>query len=584
MRSRSCGLAMSVILLAWLAHSPKRAAFAQLVEFSPATPFSQGQRALGIQGEQYGVLLATHALAQRVEQIFTKLLRVSGKRRGASFEVYVLDTPKILVQALPGGAVVISRGAVDLAGRDDDALAFLLAHEIAHVIRDHHGLLSSYQQISVTGTSTPPAPGKDEEVKALQAMELEADRLGLLYTSLGGFRGRAAVPILQRIIAATGSSPFHPNPHQREGTLRATMGQITAHIELFSLGLVYLATGRYEEAARIYETFASLYPSREVYNNLGVAYHKWALLYRRDDGWFRSIMVDAETRARATLKDIVKSPEKQLTEEVHPLFRKYVDRALAAYRLAAESDPDYAIGHNNLALAYLEAGEYDFAVGEFKRALRLDAKLAAAWNNRGVAYMKTGDVKQAEADFLRAVALDPTYPEPHGNLARLHERLGKTRLAASARGRFDQLKRGPSPQRALAQGEVIAGVQVGMDAPKVLNNDASEWLAFHVPLGLREEDVLRVLVNNRDGVLIATRQGKADVVGAIEGYHGRTALGVTLGASSRQVRSTYGPPPKREESHTWQLWVYPGRGVVFVLVGDRVASWWLPAASVVRAP
>lgn len=235
------------LLVGWNgAFAGNEASGPEVREISEA-PFSQGQRALGGQGEQYDVLPATHPLAHRVEGIFARLLRVSGKPPGASFEVYVLDTPKILVQALPGGAVMISRGAVDLAGRDDDALAFLLAHEIAHVIRDHHGLLSSYQQISVTGTSTPPAP----EVKALQAMELEADRLGLLYTSLAGFRGRAAVPILKQVIAATGSSPFHPNPHQREGTLRATMGQITAHIELSSLGLVYLAGSGARSRSRV---------------------------------------------------------------------------------------------------------------------------------------------------------------------------------------------------------------------------------------------------------------------------------------------------------------------------------------------
>jgi hypothetical protein len=62
-------------------------------------PFSQGQRAVDVQGEQYGLFAATHPLAQRIEGIFVKLLRVSGKRLGAIFEVYVLDTPKILVQA-----------------------------------------------------------------------------------------------------------------------------------------------------------------------------------------------------------------------------------------------------------------------------------------------------------------------------------------------------------------------------------------------------------------------------------------------------------------------------------------------------
>lgn len=546
-------------------------------------PFAQGQRALSIQGEQYGVLPVTHPLAHRVDRIFTKLLRVSGKRPGVVFEVYVLDTPKILVQAMPGGAVAISRGAVDETRGDDNALAFLLAHEIAHVIRDHHGLLSSYQQISVTGPSHSVASRKEEEARTLQAMELEADRLGLLYASLAGYRGRSAIPILQRVVALTGSSPFHPDPSQRAEAIQASMRQITAHLELFSLGLIYMATGQYEEASKIFETFASLYPSREVYNNLGVTYHKWALLYKGDDGWFRSAMVDSQTRARATLRDIAKVPPPTQPQDVHPLFGKYMDRALSAYRLAVESDPDYAIGHNNLGLVYLEAGEYDFAIGEFKRALRVDPKLPAAWNNRGIAYLKNGDAEQAKADFLQATALDPTYPAPHGNLARLYGQTGKADLAASARREFDRLKIVRSPRRSPTPGESISGVRVGMEVPKTFN-EVSGTLFFSIPLGLRDEDSLRILVREQIGVVIATRQGKTEVIGATEGYRGRSALGITIGASAKQLRNVYRPPAWREEGQAGQLWVYPDHGVIFVLIGDRVASWWLSTRTDARTP
>jgi tetratricopeptide (TPR) repeat protein len=461
-------------------------------------------------------------------------------------------------------------------------LAFLLAHEVAHVIRDHHGLLSSYQHISVTAPLPPATPRKDEEARALQAMELEADRLGLLYTSLVGYQARAAIPILQKVIALTGSSPLHPDPRQRAETLRATTRQITAHLELFSLGLVFLATGRYEEAARVYETFANLYPGREVYNNLGVAYHKWALLYGHEDGWFRSVMVDPQTRARVTLKDITSSlvPDK----EMHPLFRKYMDRALAAYRLAVESDPEYAVGHNNLGLAYLEAGEYDFAIGEFKRALRLDPKLPTAWNNRGIAYVKNGDPERARADFLQAIAVDPTYPDPHGNLARLYDQLGKPDLAASARREFDRLRAGRSPKPAARHREMIAGVEVGAAARNFADGEASGTVSLSVSLGLRDEDSLRVLVSDRSGVLVATRRGSVEVVGAIQGYGGRTTMGIAIGASSRQIKGAYGPPPRRQESQSGHLWIYPDHGLVFVLVADRLASWWLSAPSRPTAP
>jgi hypothetical protein len=242
------------------------------------------------------------------------------------------------------------------------------------------------------------------------------------------------------------------------------------------------------------------------------------------------------------------------------------------------------VGHNNLGLAYLEAGEYDFAIGEFKRALRLDPKLPTAWNNRGIAYVKNGDPERARADFLQAIAVDPTYPDPHGNLARLYDQLGKPDLAASARREFDRLRAGRSPKPAARHREMIAGVEVGAAARNFADGEASGTVSLSVSLGLRDEDSLRVLVSDRSGVLVATRRGSVEVVGAIQGYGGRTTMGIAIGASSRQIKSAYGPPPRRQESQSGHLWIYPDHGLVFVLVADRLASWWLSAPSRPTAP
>lgn len=50
---------------------------------------------------------------------------------------HLIDMPEPNAFALPGGQLFITRGMLDM-GLDDDMLAALLGHEIAHVVQDHH--------------------------------------------------------------------------------------------------------------------------------------------------------------------------------------------------------------------------------------------------------------------------------------------------------------------------------------------------------------------------------------------------------------------------------------------------------------
>jgi tetratricopeptide (TPR) repeat protein len=497
-----------------------------------------------------------------VDTVFRRLVNAAGHRPGALLEVHVLDTPRVLAEALPGGAVAISLGAVDLTSGDDDALAFLLGHEIAHVLRDHHGLIQAEGQVSAQ-------PLETQSMRAHQAMELEADRLGVLYAALAGYRARTAIVILGRIVAATGPSPLHPAPVHRASAIQAGIRQIAAQVELFGLGLVYLAIHRYEEAVRVYETLVTLYPGREVYSNLGAAHHRWALVFATDDGWVRGVTVDARTRARTSLRG---QPAGSARE--HPLFRRRLEQALANYGLAIASDPGYAVGHDNLGLAHLDAGELDLALGHLSRALRADPALKTAWNHRGVAHARRGDASRAESDFLRAASLDPSFPDPHANLARLHEAQGRPDLAAIERQIVQRLQASAGPTaEAATPVERLGDLMPGIDADDA-TRIRSSLTQFSVPMGLRPAEALSVWVDESARLLIASRRGRVEVVGALEGHLGTTARGVRMGTPARQVRQRYGSPTTVERGPGGDLWTYGGPGIV-MLVREAVEGWWL---------
>ena len=59
------------------------------------------------------------------------------KEKRRPFEITVVDDLKPNAFALPGGFVFITRSIVDLCGKEPDQVAFVLAHEMAHITKGH---------------------------------------------------------------------------------------------------------------------------------------------------------------------------------------------------------------------------------------------------------------------------------------------------------------------------------------------------------------------------------------------------------------------------------------------------------------
>jgi tetratricopeptide (TPR) repeat protein len=525
------------------------------------TPLAEGRRALTVQGERYGALSDDHATTRRVRDVFDGIVRAAGRRPGLALELHVLDTPRVIVEALRGGLVVISRGAVDLARGDENALAFLLAHEIAHHTRDHHALLES---LGVLGAAAGPvlapaaaAPRSAEVVRTYRAVELDADRLGVLYAALAGYRAASAVPVLTLLIERTGPDLFHPDPRDRARAIRDQIGEVADHLEVFHLGLYLLAVGRPLDAARVLEHFLALFPSREVLAAVGVAYHREALRYAPPPPFRHVLVVDAATRAPAT------------RGAPHPVFKQFLDRAVHYYTLAVDADPAYAPARNNLGAAYLDLGERELALGHIYRAVQDGPRLAAALNNRGVAWAMASDWTRAEEDWLAAARLDPGVRQSAHNLARLYE----------ARGRADEARRWAPPPAALERaGGAEAAESVGGLAPGTPVSHLAEWVGdpgvrqIRVPLGAGRD--LTLLVFSRRGLALVTQNNVVEFVGTLPQARAATARGVRPGDTAGRLESAYGRAAGLDGLQALQVWAYPARPLAAFVVNDRVQALW----------
>ena len=126
------------------------------------------------------------------------------------FEVSALGGDQPTAFALPGGFLFVAPALVELAGRDRDELAFVIAHEMAHVIRRHAiDRLLGQKVITAAALATPATRTLAPWVRQVglqwlekahsREQEFEADELGGRLMRAAGFDPRAAVRVLERL-------------------------------------------------------------------------------------------------------------------------------------------------------------------------------------------------------------------------------------------------------------------------------------------------------------------------------------------------------------------------------------------------
>jgi len=163
---------------------------------------------------------------RRVREISGRLIRASahyGPQR--QWTTAVIDDPTPNAFALPGGQIGVHTGILTLA-EDDDQLATVIGHEIAHVHAEHGRQRVNAQAATQLGTNilgialgAGGVQGGDQIAGLLGAgvnyglilpfsreHELEADRLGLSYMADAGYDPYAAVEFWRRMSDAANRS------------------------------------------------------------------------------------------------------------------------------------------------------------------------------------------------------------------------------------------------------------------------------------------------------------------------------------------------------------------------------------------
>ena len=179
-----------------------------------------------------------------VERYFAQQ-NLSSRLQGYRWEFHLIESKDANAWCMPGGKVVVYTGILPMT-RDEQGLAVVLGHEIAHAIAEHgsermsQGLLADLGGVALSeALKTKPqetqelwmtAFGVGAQYGALlpfsRLQESEADRLGLIFMALAGYDPNGAVGFWERMASAkSGSAPpqflsTHPSDATRIQAIR----------------------------------------------------------------------------------------------------------------------------------------------------------------------------------------------------------------------------------------------------------------------------------------------------------------------------------------------------------------------------
>ena len=191
------------------------------------------------------------AIAERlianIPEVATAIAQERGTRANPIWEdfdwdVNVIESDQANAFCLPGGKMAVYTGLVPVA-RNRDALAVVMGHEIAHALLRHGAQRMSQQKLTQIGQMAGAASGMDmhQQQMVMAALgygyllpyarehETQADEVGLMLAAAACFDPREAVPLWERMDAASGGqappefSSTHPNPGTRIQNLSALM-------------------------------------------------------------------------------------------------------------------------------------------------------------------------------------------------------------------------------------------------------------------------------------------------------------------------------------------------------------------------
>lgn len=340
---------------------------------------------------------------KRISTIYNNLVNARGDFRSPVPPLFLKDEEGYVAYIDYNlNEITLEKKAYDVCKKHgDNAIAFLLAHELTHYYEKHAWRNSFVRQNSDLDIG--------QNLKTIQdgiLNETEADYLGgfLAYTAGYGLFADAG-KVISDLYAAYGlqeNLPGYPSKSDRIELCDRSAKNLEQLVDAFEMGNMLYAADMKSEAYRYYQYVLNHYPSRELYNNQGTI----AVLSAME------LMDKSELKYKyVTVLDLNFEGSKDASKSVTQQISDFLDQAIIHFNSAINLDPSYAPAYLNKANAYALKKQWkkaDFYLNQEALPIaqssngKYDKTILDIEVLNGIILAEKGMTNEAEAVFIKA--------------------------------------------------------------------------------------------------------------------------------------------------------------------------------------
>jgi tetratricopeptide (TPR) repeat protein len=349
-----------------------------------------------------------NARIKKTKEVFDKLVQAFANGKGApdlkivpTKEKQVIAEYSTTSQGLP--LIKIDQKLINICfslGKDSlNALAFILSHELSHYFKDDNWCMDYAGLKFKTNPAFAKAIKNGENYNI--GKEAGADKEGLVYSSIAGY---SPFKIFNRLIDSVYSKYKlqsnllgYPSKSRRKEINEDAVKQAQRWLSIFNLSIKLINEGKYESAIDSLIHLSQKFPSREVYNNLGVARVRKALLLKpktseevnSPDRFLYPIEIENKTRlSQEDTRGIDENSYEEMTNQLMNAQKNFQE--------AIRIDPQFFKGYINLACVYDLLDKPVSAIGEIFKLTKEQQNIIEAKRILAIAYYHNNEENKAE--------------------------------------------------------------------------------------------------------------------------------------------------------------------------------------------